>query len=57
MVIPNRFIIHNFMQKKLNALISMPEELNLGEFLLKNVKQEGELFKEEKKKKYDEASV
>ena len=45
------------MQKKLNALISMPEELNLGEFLLKNVKQEGELFKEEKKKKYDEASV
>ena len=53
MVVPNRFIFKNFTQKKLNALIKMPEELNLSEFLHKNSKQAGDLLVEEKKKKYD----
>ena len=57
MIVPNRFVFKNFAQKKLNALIKMPEELNLSEFLHKNSKQAGELLKEEKKKKYEENSV
>ena len=57
MLVPNRFIIKNFMEKKLNAILGMPEHLNSSELLLKNAKQEGELLKEEKKKKYEETSV
>ncbi len=52
MLIPNRFIIKNFMQRKLNAIINMPEQLDINEFLISNSKSTGPLLKEEKKKKY-----
>lgn len=57
LLVPNRFVIKNFMERKLNAIIAMPEHLNIGSFLLKNSPASGDLLQEEKKKKYDEASL
>lgn len=44
LMIPNRFVIKNFMQRKLNAIINMPEELDISEFLLRNSKATGPLL-------------
>ena len=41
MMIPNRFYIDGLMQKKLNAMIAMPEKFNLSEFLFKNREEKG----------------
>ena len=57
MMIPNRFYIDGLMQKKLNAMIAMPEHLKLSQFLFKNRGEKGEMMKEQKKKKYDEDNV
>lgn len=38
MLVPNRFLLENWVPKKKNALINMPEELNISEFLFKNAK-------------------
>lgn len=45
------------MQRKLNAIIDMPEVLDISEFLLSSAKPTGELLGEQKKKKYSEENV
>jgi len=51
MAMANRFILEKWVPKKLNAILDMPENLNLGEFLFKNAKPvPGQQMKEEKKK-------
>lgn len=45
-MVPNRFVIKNFMQRKLNAIINMPEDLNIKDLLLKNSKATGNLLGE-----------
>lgn len=37
--VANRFVLENWVPKKLNALIEIPEQLNLSNFLLRNAPQ------------------
>ena len=38
MAMANRFILEKWVPKKLNALLQMPEKLDLSEFLFRNAK-------------------
>jgi uncharacterized UBP type Zn finger protein len=58
LAVANRFILEKWVPKKLNAILEIPEKLDLSEFLLKNAKQPaGEQMKEEKKKSYSEDNL
>jgi uncharacterized UBP type Zn finger protein len=57
LAIPNRFVLDNWVPKKLNALIEVKQELDLGAFLLQNAPLAGEKLELKAESKYSEANV
>ena len=58
LAVPNRFVLDNWVPKKLNALIDVQEELDISDFLLKNAPKVGDKLEViENKVQYSEANV
>ena len=57
LAVPNRFVVEKWVPKKLNALINVPQDFDVSDFLLSNAPPAGEKLAEEAKKKYSDDFV